>query len=171
MTYGSTGAGSFFHVNALQFINITNTNLRHVPYGQGNPITDLLGGHLDMVFDAIPAYLENIKAGNLRALAFAGDKRTILLPNVPTFIESGVPAFDRFALYGISAPKGTPESIIVRMQMAVSRILKDPDLHRQWVSEGGSPVGSTSAEFAARLRSEGERWGAIVRANSLKIQN
>jgi tripartite-type tricarboxylate transporter receptor subunit TctC len=167
---GRPAPGAFFHVNALQFVNVTNTDLRHVPYGQGNLTTDLLGGHIDMVFDAVPVYLEHFKVGKLRALALTGDKRMSVLPDVPTFAESGIPTYDRFALYGLAAPKGTPQPILAKMQQAVSQILHEPDLHRQWVSEGGNPVGSTSAEFAARLRREGERVGMIVSANSLKIE-
>lgn len=170
MTYGSTGAGSFFHLNALEFMNLTDVNLRHVPYGQGNLMGDLLGGHIDMVFDAVPAYLENLRAGKLRALALTGEKRATALPDVPTFIEIGIRGYDRFATFGLAAPKGTPEPIIAKMQKAVSQIVQEPALRRQWISEGTNPVGSTSAEFAAVLRSLSERWGKIVRANNLKIE-
>jgi tripartite-type tricarboxylate transporter receptor subunit TctC len=170
MTYGSTGAGSGFHLNALEFMNLSDVNLRHVPYGQGNLMGDLLGGHIDMVFDAVPAYLENLKAGKLRALALTGDKRATVLPDVPTFIEIGIPAYDRFATFGLAAPKGTPETIVAKMQKALSQIVQEPALRRQWISEGGNPVGSTSAEFAALIHSLSERWGKIVRANNLKIE-
>jgi tripartite-type tricarboxylate transporter receptor subunit TctC len=170
MTYGSSGAGSFFHVNALQFSNVTNTDLKHVPYGQGSLMSDLIGGHIDMVFDAVPVYLESLKAGKLRALALTGERRALAMPDVPTFAESGVPTYDPFALYGIAAPKGTPPAIITKMQEAVSQIMHEPNLHRQWLSEGGNPVGSTSAEFAARLRNESQRWSNIVRTNHLRVE-
>jgi tripartite-type tricarboxylate transporter receptor subunit TctC len=171
MTYGSTGAGGFLHVNALLFSNITNTKFGHVPYASSNPVTDVLGGHIDMVFDGIgPGYLGNIKAGKLRALAVTGEKRTSALPDVPTFIESGVPAYDTHILYGLFAPKDTPESIVVKMQQAISQILQEPVLRHRWQSEGAIPVGSTSAEFAGRIRSESERWGTIIRANNIKLE-
>jgi tripartite-type tricarboxylate transporter receptor subunit TctC len=124
-----------------------------------------------MVFDGVgPAYLENIKAGKLRALAVTGEKRTNTLPDVPTFIESGLPAYDPYVLYGMFAPKGTPESIVLKMQQAISQILQEPALRRRWASEGATPVGSTSAEFAARIRSESERWGKVIRANNIKVE-
>jgi tripartite-type tricarboxylate transporter receptor subunit TctC len=170
MTYGSTGAGSFFHLNALAFMNLAETNLRHVPHGQGNLTSDLLGGHIDMVFDAVPVYLENLKAGKLRALALTGEKRAKIMPDVPTFIESGIPAYNRIAFYGMAAPKGTPEAIIAKMQKAVSQILHEPELQRQWTSEGGNPVGSTSTEFAAGLRAQSEYWAKFIRDNNLKIE-
>jgi len=171
MTYGSTGAGGFLHVNALLFSSITNTKFRHVPYASGNPVTDVLGGHIDMVFDGIgPTYLGHIKAEKLRALAVTGEKRTDALPDVPTFIESGVPTYDTHIFYGMFAPKGTPESIVVKMQQAISQILQEPALRHRWASEGATPVGSTSAEFAARIRSESDRWGKVIRANNIKIE-
>lgn len=171
MTFGSTGAGGFLHVNALLFSSITGTKFRHVPYANGNPVTDVLGGHIDMIFDGIgPGYLENIKAGKLRALAVTGEQRVGALPDVPTFIESGVPAYDSYILYGMFAPKGVPESVILKMQSAISQILQEPALRRRWASEGGTPVGSTSAEFAARIHSESERWGKIIRANNITLE-
>lgn len=170
MIYGSTGPGGWLHVNALLFSSITNTNLRHIPYGQGSPITDLLGDRIDMVFDAVSPYLENIKAGKLHALAVTGKKRISALPDVPTFIESGVPAYDPYGIGGMFAPKGTPELIIAKMQHAASQVAQESALRRQWISEGGDLVGSTSAELAARIRSESERWGKIIRANNIKLE-
>jgi tripartite-type tricarboxylate transporter receptor subunit TctC len=169
-TYGSTGAGSFFQLNALAFASLTKTNLRHVPYGQGNLTSDLLGGHIDMVFDAVPIYLENLKAGKLRALALTGEKRAKVMPDVPTFMESGLPAYDRIAFYGMAAPKGTPGAIVAQMQKAVSQILHEAELQRQWSSEGGNPVGSTAADFAAGLRAQSEYWAKFIRDNNLKIE-
>jgi len=170
LTYGSTGPGGWFHVNALLFSSLTNASFRHIPYAQGNLAADLLGDHIDMVFDAALPYLESIKAGKLRALAVTGEERTSVLPDVPTFIESGVAAYDPYVLYGIFAPKGTPESIVVKMEKAVAQVVQEPSLRRQWMSEGGNPVGSTSTEFAARLRRESARWGSIIRENNIKLE-
>jgi tripartite-type tricarboxylate transporter receptor subunit TctC len=170
MTYGSTGPGGWLHVSALLFASLTTTNLKHVPYGQGNLTADLLGGHIDLVFDAPPSYLENIKAGNLRVLAVTGEQRVVELPDVPTFFESGLPAYDVYTLYGMFAPKGTPEPVVAKMQRAITQVLREPALRRQWISEGGNPVGSTPAEFASRIRSESDRWGKIILANNIKLE-
>jgi tripartite-type tricarboxylate transporter receptor subunit TctC len=170
MTYGSTGPGGWLHVSALLFASLTSTNLRHVPYGQGNLTADLVGGHIDMVFDAPPSYLENIRVGNLRVLAVTGEQRASELPDVPTFSESDLPAYDVYALYGMFAPRGMPEPIIAKMQQAIAQVLREPALRRQWISEGGNPVGSTGAEFAARIRSESERWGKIIHSNNIKLE-
>jgi tripartite-type tricarboxylate transporter receptor subunit TctC len=122
------------------------------------------------VFDAPPSYLENIKAGNLRVLAVTGEQRVVELQDVPTFFESGLPAYDVYTLYGMFAPKGIPEPIVAIMQRAIAQVLREPALRRQWISEGGNPIGSTPAEFATRIRSESDRWGKIIRANNIKLE-
>lgn len=169
LTYASAGVGSFHHMNALLFSNLTGTNLRHVPYAQSNPAPDLLGGHVDLVFDALPPWLENVKANRLHALAITGGNRAEVLPRVPTFTESGLPAFDVYAFYGMVAPKNTPQTIISNMQEALSKVLTEPSLQRQWTSEGGRPAAGAPAAFGAQLQSEAVRWGEVVRANGVKI--
>jgi tripartite-type tricarboxylate transporter receptor subunit TctC len=170
LTYGSTGAGLFLHLNGLQFANAAELNLRHVPYGQTSPFTDLLGGHIDMIVDALPPTLENIRAGLLRALAVTGAHRVSALPELPTFAEAGLPSFDAYGFYGLLAPKGTPEAIVARMQKALSQIVRDPDLRQEWESQGGSPVGNLPSEFAERIRVEGARYAKVVQANNIKAE-
>ena len=169
LTFASPGVGSFHHMNGLLFCNVTGTTMRHVPYGQSSPQQDLLGGHVDLTFDALPSWLENIKAGRLRAFAITGASRVGVLPDVPTFTEIGVPAYDTRGVYGLVAPKGTAQPIIAKMQQAVHTAVFEPALHSQWTSQGGDPVAGTPAEFAAQIRSESERWAEVVRANGVKI--
>jgi tripartite-type tricarboxylate transporter receptor subunit TctC len=168
LTYASPGVGAFHHMNGLLFGNVTGTTMRHVPYGQSNPQQDLLGGHVDLVFDAVPSWLENLKAKNLRALAITGAIRVNVLADVPTFAESGVPAYDTRAFYGLVAPKGTAHPIIAKMQQAVHKAVFEPALQSQWISQGGTPVAGTPSELAAQIRSENERWAEVVRANGVK---
>jgi tripartite-type tricarboxylate transporter receptor subunit TctC len=168
LTYGSTGNGLFLHLNGVLFAAITGTELRHIPYLQGSPFTDLLGGHIDMVVDALPPTMENIKAGRLRALALSSDRRVPGLPDVPTFAESGFPAFTVHGAYGLAAPKGTPEAIIARMQKAITQVVQDRALREQWESQGGMPIASSPAEFAARLRADDELWGRVIRENRIR---
>jgi tripartite-type tricarboxylate transporter receptor subunit TctC len=170
LKYGSPGAGSFHHMNGLLFANLTGTTLQHIPYGQGNPGADLLGGHIDLIFDALPPWLENVKAGRLRAIAITGATRAPALPDVPTFAEGRIPAYDVYAFYGVLAPKGTSDAIILKLQEAISQVVHEPSLNRQWMSEGGAAVASSPAEFAARITSESERWGKVIRSNGIKIQ-
>ena len=170
LTYGSTGPGGFFHVNALLFSSITGTSFRHIPYARGNLTADLLGGQIDIIFDAVPPYIENTKAEKLRMLAVTGEKHVIPLPDVPTFVESGIPAYDTYALAGMFAPKNTPQAIVLKMQQALTKILQDASLREQWTNEGITPVPSTSDEFAVRFHNESERWGRIIRLNDIKIE-
>jgi tripartite-type tricarboxylate transporter receptor subunit TctC len=170
LKFGSPGVGSFHHMNGVLFANLTGTTLQHIPYGQGNPGADLLGGHIDLIFDALPPWLENVKAGRLRALAITGETRAPALPDTPSFGESGLPAYDTYAFYGLVAPKGTPESVIAKLQQAIRQMVDEPKLNRQWISEGGNPTAGSPDQFATTIRTESERWGNAIRSNNIKIQ-
>jgi tripartite-type tricarboxylate transporter receptor subunit TctC len=169
LKFGSQGVGSFHHMNGTLFANLTGTDLQHIPYGQGNPGADLLGGHIDLMFDALNPWLENISAGLLRALAVTGEERPKALPGLATFRECGLPDYDVYALYGLVAPKGTPDVIIRKLQAVMSQVVHEPNLFQRWTNEGGHPIGSTPTEFTARIRSESDRWASIIRANGIKI--
>jgi tripartite-type tricarboxylate transporter receptor subunit TctC len=170
LTYGSTGPGLFLHLNGALLSAKAGIKLRHIPYQQGNPFTDLLGGHVDMVIDALQPTYEKIKAGNLRGIAVTGDHRTKVLSDLPTFAEAGLPGFDVKGFYGLLAPKGTPPAIIARLHNAVAEALKDPEVQFQL----GDPVGavtaaSTPEDFAKYIRQETDRWGEVIRANNIKL--
>ena len=169
LKYGSQGVGSFHHMNGTLFANVTGTELQHIPYGQGNPGADLLGGHIDLMFDALPPWLQNIQSGRLRALAITGEQRANALPDVPTFKEFGLPRFDPYALYGLVAPKGAPESIKAKLQATLFQVVHEPKLFQQWSDEGGNPVASTPSEFTAHIRTETARWGNVINSNGIKI--
>ncbi len=171
LTYGSTGPGLFLHLNGALLSDRAAVRLRHIPYLQGNPFTDLLGGHVDMVIDALQPTYENIRAGKLRGLALTGERRAPVLPDLPTFVEAGLPGFDVHGFYGLLAPKGTPQPIITRMQQVIAEALKDPAVQFQLGAPmGATTAASTPAEFAAEIRRERERWGAVIHANGVKIQ-
>ena len=171
LTYGSTGPGLFLHLNGALLASRAGIRLRHIPYLQGSPFTDLLGGHVDMVIDALQPTYENVKVGKLRALALTGNRRAKVLPDLPTFAEAGLPAYDVHGFYGLLAPRGTPDAIIKRLREAVAEAVKDPAVQFQL----GEPVGasiyaSSPDEFAKRIQSESARWGDVIRANDIKIQ-
>jgi len=170
LTYGSTGPGLFLHLNGALLSVEAGVKLRHIPFQQGSPFTDLLGGHVDMVIDALQPTYENIKAGKLRGIALTGDHRAKVLPDLPTFAEAGLTGFDVHGFYGLLAPKGTPEPIIARLRDAIAEAVKDPNVQFQL----GDPVGATTSasspsDFAARIREESTRWGNVIRTNNIKL--
>jgi tripartite-type tricarboxylate transporter receptor subunit TctC len=170
LTYGSTGPGLFLHLNGALLSSAAGIKLRHIPYSQGSPFTDLLGGHIDMVIDALQPTYDQILAGKLKGIALTGNHRAKVLPDLPTFAEAGLPAFDVHGFYGLLAPKGTPAAIIRKMRDAVAESVKDPAVQFQ----AGDPVGatiiaSTPEEFTDYIRRETQRWGEVIRANKIKI--
>jgi tripartite-type tricarboxylate transporter receptor subunit TctC len=170
VTYGSTGTGLFLHLNGLLLGKAAGIELRHIPYTQSSPFTDLLGGHIDTVVDVIAPTLPNVRAGRLRALAVTGEHRLKELPEVPTFAEAGLPSYNVYGFYGLLAPKGTPSPIVARMQNAIETVLADESLRAKWEGQGGHPIASSSAEFADRIARESARWGDVVRANRIKVE-
>ena len=171
LTYGSTGPGLFLHLTGALFASNAGIRLRHIPNLRGSPFTDLLGGHVDMVIDVLQPTYENVRAGMLRALAQTGKHHVAVLPDLPTFAEAGLPAYDVHGFYGLLAPKGTPDAILARLRDAIAEAVKDPAVRFQL----GEPVGtliyaSSSEEFAKRIQSESDRWGDVIRANGIKVQ-
>ncbi len=131
LTYGSTGPGLFLHLNGALLASKAEIKLRHIPYQQGSPFTDLLGEHVDMVIDALQPTYENILSGKLRGIALTGNHRAKVLPDLPTFAEAGLPDFDVHGFYGFLAPKGTPTVIVSRLRGAIAEALKDTNVQFQ----------------------------------------
>ena len=133
-------------------------------------MTDLIGGQMPVAFGVLPPALGNIKAGTLRAIAVSSKKRFSLLPDVPTFDESGMPGFEAVLHYGLLAPHGTPPAIVEKLSAAVAKAVADPDVQKRIHFEGGDPLTSTSAEYALDIDKEEKKWGALVHKLGLKVQ-
>jgi tripartite-type tricarboxylate transporter receptor subunit TctC len=163
MTFASSGNGSSDHLTVALFWQKTGTSGAHVPYKGGAPaITDLLGGQVDASFQNVNAVLSYIKAGKLRALAVTGQKRSPVLPDVPTMDEAGVKGVDVYSWQAIVAPKGLPADVRTKMQAALVRALADPDVKQQFTAIGLEIVGNTPAQFAAFDKQEFERWKTVI---------
>jgi tripartite-type tricarboxylate transporter receptor subunit TctC len=132
--------------------------------------TDLLGGHVPLGFNTIPATIGNLEAGTLRALAVAATTRAAVLPDVPTSAESGLPGFEAGFYYGMSAPSGTPRQIIERINKEMRRAITSEDLKERLVQEGTDPTPSTPEEYAANLEREEVKWGALIKKLGLKFE-
>jgi hypothetical protein len=160
-TYGSAGIGASQHLAGAQFKTVTGLDIRHVPYkGSGPAALDLMAGHIDMMLDT--GSLNNIKAGKLKALGVAAEKRIPELPNVPTMKEAGVPMVAN-AWYGVMLPAGAPKDITEKLNMAFNKVLKDPEVRKSLQGIGAQIDGGSVSEFTKFSQSEIKRYEGIVK--------
>jgi len=163
LSFASSGNGSSDHLTAELFWQQTATRGLHVPYKGGAPaVTDLLGGVVDASFQNINAVVQHVNAGKLRALAVTGDKRSSLLPAVPTLSESGVKGADVYSWQAVAAPRGLPADIKARLHGALVAALNDPQLKPKLVEQGFEIVANTPEQFAAFQQQEFNRWKKVI---------
>ena len=168
---GSSAVGTGGYMSAELFKAEAGVNVVIIPYKGTAPVmNDLLGGHMPMAFGVLPPALGNIKAGKLRALAVASKKRFSLLPDVPTFDESGLPGFESVLRYGVLAPAGTPQEIIDKLSAEVRKLAGDPEVQKLVQLSGGDALSSTPAEYAADIEKEEKKWGGLVKKLGLKVE-
>jgi len=167
LTYASFGNGSYPHVVSEQLKRMAGIDLIHVPYkGSAAAITDMLGGQLSMLIVTLSVFEQHEKAGRLKVLAAATDKRLSLRPDLPTVAESGVPGYSVSVWFGLAAPGKTPDAILDRIHADVAGILADPAYRAKFVTGLSlEPGGLSRAQFAQLLREELGRWGELVRAS------
>jgi tripartite-type tricarboxylate transporter receptor subunit TctC len=171
LTYASAGSGSTQHLAGELFKLQTKTDILHVPYkGSAPATTALLSGEVDLVFINVPAILQHVKSGRLRALAAAGSKRTALMPEVPTLKEAGVSGVEVVVWYGVLAPAGTPKDVVALLATAIGKAARSPDIRQKLLDQGAEPVGSTPEEFGVLLKDEVAKWREVVRAAGLKAE-
>jgi tripartite-type tricarboxylate transporter receptor subunit TctC len=169
LAFASSGSGGAPHLSGELFKSLTGTDLLHVPYrGSGPAVVDLVAGRVAIMFDATPSLLPFITAGQLRALAAASAARHRLLPDVPTFAELGYPRLDIALWYGVAAPAATPQPIVERLNAELVKILAHPETRRSLANQGADVAGGSPEDFAAFMREERERWGAVVRQAGIK---
>ncbi|MFL9823618.1 Bug family tripartite tricarboxylate transporter substrate binding protein [Rhodoplanes sp. SY1] len=169
ITYGSSGVGGAHHLSGVMFGRQAGIQIVHVPYkGGGNAATDLLAGHIAMMFEMGYAALPSIEAGKIKPLAVTSSHRVSLLPNVPTMAEAGLPGFESYNWQGVIAPKGTPPAIVARLNKELNAILQMPDVRDSIVSQASEPAGGTPEEFAAFIKAETAKWAELIRAANIK---
>ena len=169
ISYASAGgAGAPTHLSVEMFKQVAGIDLIHVPYQGGAPaVNDLLGGHVQMMFNNPTQSLPYIRTGKLRALATTGARRMPQAPELPTVIELGYPGFDVGTWYGIWAPAGTPAPVVATLNAALLRIAAMPDVQETLTAQGLNNIASTPAELEAFQKSETIRWGKVIKAASI----
>ena len=171
INYASNGNGSSAQLAAVLYESMAGVRMVHVPYkGLAPALVDLLAGEVQAMFSSVVAIVPNIKAGRLRALAVTGKRRAALLPEVPTLDESGVPGYEAGSWYGILAPAGTPQAIVVKLHEAIARALAQPEVRERLVSEGAEVIGSTPEAFAAHITAELARMGKLIRDAGIRME-
>jgi tripartite-type tricarboxylate transporter receptor subunit TctC len=163
--------GTVGHIATELFADSAAIKINRIPYkGNGPAMTDLIGGHVSMMFLSILPVLEHVRAGTLRALAVTSAARSELLSDVPSIAEAGVPGFSAAIHYGLLAPAGTPRDIIDRLNAALVAALSADDVKARLAAEGTEPLPGTPEDYAADIDAEETRWGALVRKLNLKIE-
>jgi tripartite-type tricarboxylate transporter receptor subunit TctC len=170
MSYASSGPGTPYHMAGELFKSMAGIQILHVPYkGSAGARTDVLGGQVDMMFDAIPTMSEHIKSGKVKALAVSGKARSPILPDVPTLSEAGVPGYEATIWLGVVAPKGTPAPIVNRLNAEISKITSNPEVRRGWVAQGTAAMTMSVDEFTRYLNDDIAKWAQVVKTAHIKL--
>lgn len=169
LTYASAGVGSPFQIAAELFKQKAGVNILHIPYKGGGPaVADVIGDHVNMTFANLLAVLPQVKAGRVRALAVTSAKRSSAAPDIPTMAEAGLPGYDFTSWFGAFAPAGTPRPIVNKLNAAIVKALKAPEVSAQLSQQGADLVASSPEEFDAYLKSETEKWSKVIKAAGIR---
>lgn len=170
LTFGSSGVGGAHHLSGEMFRDSAKIDITHVPYKGGSPAsTDLMAGHLNMMFEMGYAALPAIQGGRVRPIAVTSAERISVLPEIPTMSELGIKGFESYNWQGIVVPAGTPTPIIAKLNQAFNEILKDPDVAKAISGAGSQAVGGTPEAFGAFIASETAKWAKVIQSADIKL--
>lgn len=170
LNYASAGNGVANHLAGELFKQMAGVDIVHVPYkGAPQAVTDVLAGHMQLMFNSIAPIVSHIKSGRVRVLGIASLQRSPQLPELPTISESGVPGFEAVNWFGLFAPAKTPRAIINRVNGALVKTVKSPALQAQFIALGADPVGSSVEEFTAFVKHDLEKYEKVVRLSGAKV--
>jgi tripartite-type tricarboxylate transporter receptor subunit TctC len=171
LNFGSSGIGSTNHLAGELLKSMAQVDIVHVAYkGAAPAMNDLVGGHIPIMFDNMPAALPQVGGNKVRALAVAGDKRAAAMPNVPTVAESGLPGFEASAWFGLVAPAKTPPAVLAKLTDAVNKALKSPDVVKRFQELGAEPGTVSAAAYGDFLQAETKKWAGVIKASGAKAQ-
>ncbi|MEO8921377.1 MAG: tripartite tricarboxylate transporter substrate binding protein [Caldimonas sp.] len=171
LNFGSTGIGSSMHLAGELYMRQTGAQMIHVPYNApGTATTDLISGRIQIMFQLIPGIATQVKAGRVRAIAVMAPQRSPALPDVPTTAELGQPQLLSSTWFALLAPKGTPPTVVARMNAVANEVLADPAVKKRLADIGATTLGGTPQQLAQHLATETEKWGRLVREANIAAQ-
>ncbi len=171
LTYASSGPGTPYHMAGELFKAMAGVSILHIPYkGSSGARTDVLGGQVDLMFDAVTTMTEHVRAGKVKALATTGAARSAVMSDVPTIAEAGVPGYEATIWLGLMAPKNTSPAIVSRLNAEVARIVAGAETAKAWKAQGASPMTMSVAEFTRYLKDDIVKWAHIVKVSGAKAE-
>ncbi len=171
LTFGSSGTGAASHLSAELFKAMAGVDLLHVPYkGTGQALTDLLAGHVNLMFAPAQTVMPYVRAGKLRALAVTGAKRSETLPELPTVAESGLPGYEALGWFGLLAPVATPKDTVAKLSAEANRVLAMSDVREKMLGLGADPAGNTPEEFARFIRDDQAKWSKLMKEAGIQAE-
>ena len=169
LNYASSGTGTPYHMAGELFKAMSGVYLVHIPYkGSSGARTDVIGGQVDLMFDAVTTMVEQVKAGKVKAIATTGKQRSAVLPEVPTVHESGVPNYEATIWLGVLAPKGTPQPVVNRLNEAISKIVGTPEVQQNWSKQGATAMVMNPQEFDKYIHEDIAKWAKVIKSANIK---
>lgn len=171
LNYASSGPGTPYHMAGELFKAMAGVDIVHVPYkGSSGARTDVMGGQVEMMFDAVTAMAPMVKAGKLKALATTGTERTAVMPDVPTLTAAGVAGYEATIWLGVLAPTGTPKAIVEKLNAEITKIVSTPEMVESWAKQGAVPMKMSPEQFDKYLRDDIEKWAKVVKVSGAKVE-
>ena len=169
LNYASSGPGTPYHMAGELFKAMAEVAIVHVPYkGSSGARTDVIGGQVQMMFDAVTTMNEHVRAGKVKALGTTGRERSAVMPNVPTIAEAGVPGYEATIWLGLMAPKGTPPAVVNRLNAEIAKIVAKPEVRDEWAKQGATPMSMNPEEFTKYMNDDIAKWARIVKISGAK---
>lgn len=170
INYASSGPGTPYHMAGELFKNMAGVYLVHIPYrGSSGARTDVIGGQVDVMFDAVTTMAEQVKSGRVKALATTGKVRSDVLPDVPTLNEAGVPGYEATIWLGLMAPRGTPKAVVNKLNDAVTKIVSQPEVKQAWAKQGAVPLLMSPEVFDKYARDDITKWARVIKAANIQV--
>ena len=170
INYASSGPGTPYHMAGELFKSMAGVSLVHIPYrGSSGARTDVIGGQVELMFDAVTTMSEQVRAGKVKALATTGKVRSDVLPDIPTLSEAGVPGYEATIWLGLMAPKGTPKAVVNRLNEAVSKIAAQPDVKQLWLKQGAVSMVLSPEAFDKYIQDDIRKWERVITTAHIKV--